>query len=163
MVPNSIQRMNSIISNYPKTAATIVELQKGLQQRKNLFENGEAWDLLMQLNQVEACYKAIYEIANFIDKQQRKIKTEIANLERKHKIDVKITGTNEERGKTRQITTLWNLNTKYSLEREFQVHINYLLQKEEEILTSIVEIQEKLIGAIKDQVSKNNIIEYDED
>lgn len=117
----------------------------------------------MQLNQVEACYKAIYEIANFIDKQQRKIKTEIANLERKHKIDVKITGTNEERGKTRQITTLWNLNTKYSLEREFQVHINYLLQKEEEILTSIVEIQEKLIGAIKDQVSKNNIIEYDED
>lgn len=146
--------MNLIISNYAQITANIATIQKEIQQRKNLFENEEGLELLVQLNHLDARYRAIYEIANFIDKQQRKLSAEIVNLERRHKIDVKVTETDELRGQKRQVTTLWDLTTKYKLEEEYKKHLINLIPQAEEIILSIGEIQQKLVEALQAKVAK---------
>lgn len=113
-------------------------------KNKNVFGDADAVDIMVQLNDCKARYQVLYDMAVFVDKQQRKLSSEITNLERKLKRDESLEITNEELSKERQTSTLWELNTKLCFRAEWQKLRISLEEEDASVLKKLVGVQTKL-------------------
>lgn len=136
--------MNDIVSfknEYDRMVADVLDF---VSKNKNVFGKVDATDILVQLDSCRARHQVLHDIAVFMDKQQRKLSSEITNLERKLKRDEGLVITNEELSLERQSSTLWELNTKLNHKVEWK-QIYFLLKGEEKsLLEQLVGIQTKL-------------------